>query len=118
MNQTGAPEDPLLDYFTGHAPVSAAEAAALLDALSATATDASAQAALRRARRALSQQGGGRPAINDQAALRDITDLLATGRARSFRRAAFMVARARYPFAQNHKSVIERFRRKWERKVK
>lgn len=32
MNQTGAPEDPLLDYSTGHAPVSTAEAAALLDA--------------------------------------------------------------------------------------
>lgn len=118
MNQTGAPEDPLLDYSTGHAPVSAAEAAALLDRLVAAATEENARAAFLRARRAISQTGGGRPAINDQAALRDITDLLAAGRSRSFRRAALMVARARYPFAQNHKSVVERFRRKWNRKAK
>jgi hypothetical protein len=70
----------------------------MLDELSGAATDESSRAAFQRARRALAQASGGRPAIDDDAALSEVRELMAGGRL-SCRAAIHHVGRARAPYA-------------------
>lgn len=91
--------------------VSLTDAAAALDRLLAAASDKDARAALTRARRAISQTGGGRPAIDDRRLLADARHLVESGRAKSAWQAYCLVARAADPFGST-RSIAERLRRK------
>lgn len=83
----------------------------LLTDLSTAAMDGATRAALQRARRALLQQTPpGRPRVDDKLALRQIGELIKTS-GMSFNAAAQKVARALYPY-ENHKAIVERYRRK------
>jgi hypothetical protein len=77
--------------------LSPATVTALLDGLCATAADETTRAAFQRARRALAQASGGRPAIDDAAALSEVRQLQAAGRL-SRRAAILHVGRARAPY--------------------
>ena len=68
-------------------------------------------AAFLRAAQSLFQQPPGRPAINDEAALREADFLIESGRARSMRDALMRVARARSMHG-NLRSIYDRLRRK------
>ncbi|MGJ0535579.1 hypothetical protein [Methylocystis sp.] len=77
---------------------SPATVATMLEELCAEATDETDRAAYQRARRALAQAGGGRPPIDDAAALYEVREKMAAGRL-SLRAAILHVGRARAPYA-------------------
>lgn len=85
--------------------------AAMIEWLSAAAADETSRAAFQRARRALVQADGGRPAIDDAAALSEVRQLIAAGRL-SRRAAILHVGRARAPYA------LAAFERRMFRKLK
>lgn len=96
----------------GQQHITFADLEILLTNLTEAEMDNSTRAALQRARRALLQQTPpGRPQMNDDAALRKISELKTTTGC-SFHAAAKKVARELRPFAPNHEAIAERYRRK------
>lgn len=85
----------------------------LCDALEVLALE-SGNPAFSRAARALYQQDGGRPSIDDRMAIAEARELLSTGKAKSVAQALAMVAKARSPAGDERavRSMAERLRRK------